>query len=367
MTSKERFKMTMERKLPDRLPVDLLWPRVETIRELKRYFGTDSMELVRDKLGVDFVWSSVAAKYPDHEARCNGELEGDAPGAGRTYIFHDKITFEDEWGIVQRVGADGKYVEWIGGPLVGKESLDAWNLPRTVLASVEETKKSFKAFADKVIIAGINNPFKIAWHICGYEHFMIMMALEPKFVHDLYDRLFAWETERAVVAAKAGADIVAVVGDVAGVNGPMFSIGMWEEFIEPRFKAMIKEIKKANPSTYIFFHSDGELASMVPSFIKTGIEILNPIESNCMDPALLKNKYGDKIAFHGAISVQKTIPNGTVSDVKNEVYARIKTVGYNGGYMVSNENSFPYDAPLANILAMYEAVQDFNYKSLRKG
>jgi hypothetical protein len=34
--------------------------------------------------------------------------------------------------------------------------------------------------------------------------------------------------------------------------------------------------------------------------------------------------------------------------------------------MVSNENSFPYDAPFENILAMDEAVQDFNYDSLRR-
>ncbi|MEI8342616.1 MAG: hypothetical protein WCH43_13920 [Verrucomicrobiota bacterium] len=85
-----------------------------------------------------------------------------------------------------------------------------------------------------------------------------------------------------------------------------------------------------------------------------------------MSPSEIKKRHGDKLVFHGAISVQKNIPNGTVQDVKNEVYERIRTVGYNGGYMVSNENSFPYDAPLENILAMYEAVQDFNYDSLRR-
>lgn len=62
--------------------------------------------------------------------------------------------------------------------------------------------------------------------------------------------------------------------------------------------------------------------------------------------------HAGKKVFNGAISVHKTIPNGTVSEVNNEVYTRIKTVGYDGGYMVSNENTFPYDAPLANILAM---------------
>ena len=148
--------------------------------------------------------------------------------------------------------------------MVGAESLEGWRLPVTEWDSVKDTRKKFEPFGERVIIAGITNPFKIAWHI------------------------------------------------------------------------------------------------------NSGIEILNPIESNCMSPSEIKKRHGDKLVFHGAISVQKTIPNGTVQDVKNEVYERIRTVGYNGGYMVSNENSFPYDAPLENILAMYEAVQDFNYDSLRR-
>lgn len=365
MTSKERFRLVMQRQLPDRMPVDMLWPRNETTRALMEHFGVDTIHDIHRKLGVDFVWTGPDAQFPEFAAKCNGELTGDAPGAGNAYIFHDRDTFEDAWGVVQRVGADGKYVGWVGGPLVGKETLEGWSLPTTKWASVEAVRQKFAAYPDQVIIASVSNPYKTAWHICGYEHFMLMMALDPNFVHELYEHLFAWETERAVLAARAGADIIAVVGDVAGSNGPMFSIEMWREFIQPGFQKMIRSIKAANPESTIFFHSDGELKSMIPAFIETGIEILNPIESNCMDPAALKREFGAKIAFHGAISVQKTIPNGTVADVKNEVYERIRTVGYNGGYMVSNENSFPYDAPLENVLAMYEAVHDFNYQSLR--
>jgi uroporphyrinogen decarboxylase len=140
---------------------------------------------------------------------------------------------------------------------------------------------------------------------------------------------------------------------------------MYDRFILPRFRKMSADIKDANPNTAVLFHSDGEMSAFIPSLIESGVDILNPIESNCMDPAALKKRFGSKLVFHGAISVQKTIPDGTVQDVKEEVYLRIRTVGYNGGYIVSNENSFPYNAPLANVLAMYEAVQDFNYDSLR--
>jgi len=180
-------------------------------------------------------------------------------------------------------------------------------------------------------------------------------------------RRYAFETAKAVRMAEAGADVIAIVGDIAGSNGPMFSVNMFERFDLLRFQKMVDTIRAANPTVKILYHSDGLLEPFIPALIKCGIDILNPIESNCMDPADIKRKFGEQLAFHGAISVQKTIPNGTVADVKNEVNERIRTVGYNGGYIVSNENSFPYNAPLENVLAIYEAVQAFDYASLRNG
>ena len=83
-----------------------------------------------------------------------------------------------------------------------------------------------------------------------------------------------------------------------------------------------------------------------------------------MDPEKVKKKYGNSLTFHGTISVQNTIPNGTVNDVKNEIIKRIRTVGYNGGLIISPENSIPFDTPLANILAIYDAVFEFDYGTL---
>jgi hypothetical protein len=83
-----------------------------------------------------------------------------------------------------------------------------------------------------------------------------------------------------------------------------------------------------------------------------------------MDPAQIKAKYGERLSFHGTISVQTTLPCGTVDDVRREVIRRIETVGYNGGLMVSPENSVPYNTPLQNVLALYDTVQAYDYRQL---
>lgn len=364
MTAKERFRLTIGYEIPDRLPMDLIWPRAETITALKTHFCTDSTETIFQRLGVDFRWIPVPTQFPDFESKINGVLNGDAPGGGDRYIFHDKQTFEDQWGIIQRVGDDGKYLEWKGGPLVGKENLDNWQLPAVVYPSVEEISKRLLTSTDYVTVTEIEFPFKLAWHIAGFEHLSMMMMTNPEFVDNFYDQLYLFQTKKAVLAAKAGYDVIAIVGDVAGQLGMMFSPKLFQRFDVPRFTYLIDQVKQINPDVKILYHSDGNVSAIIPMLIQCGIDILNPIQSACMDPAKVKKNYGNQLTFHGTISVQDTIPNGTVQDVRSEVIDRIKTVGYNGGFIVSPENSIPYDAPLENIIAVYDTVRDFDYQKL---
>ena len=365
MNAHERFNLVLAHKLPDRMPIDLLWPRVETIDLLKEHFKVDSSEEVLRELDIDFRWVPVPAEYPDFNKKVNGKLTGVAPGAGREYIFHDTQTFEDQWGIVQRVGNDGKYLEWKNGALLGKKNLDEWSVPNVVYPSIDTIAENLLPYKDYVTITEIEFPFKLAWNLCGYEQFLMDMFLNPEMVVDLYDALYTFQQEKAVLAAKAGYDIVAIVGDIAGQEGMMYSPALFEELEVPRFKRLIKAVKEANPATRVLYHSDGNMEAVIPHLIGCGIDILNPIQSACMDPAKIKSLYGESLTFHGTISVQDTIPNGTVDDVKNEVIERIKTVGYNGGFIVSPENSIPYDASVENVLAMYEAVVEFDYTTLR--
>jgi len=364
MNSRERFQATLNHQVADRLPVDFLWPRSETIAQLREHFQTDSKETVLRKLGVDFRWLGVGERYPDYEGRLNGRLEGDAPGAGRAYIFHDTQTFEDEWGIVQRVGDDGKYLQWKGGPLVGKETLDGWSVPPVEYPPVDVIRKGLEDAKEFATVTEVSFPFKIAWHICGYEHFLTLMVLQPEMVEELYDRLYEFQMRRAVVCAEAGFDVIAVVGDIASQRGMMFSPAMFERFDVPRFTRLVKAVKGTNPAVKVLYHSDGDMGAVIPQLIRCGIDILNPIQSTCMDPARIKARYGKQLSFHVAMSVQHTLPFGTADDVRREVIRRIETVGYDGGYIVSPENSIPYDAPLENVLVLYDTVRAYDYRRL---
>ena len=367
MTPHERFAFTLAHQVPDRLPIDFIWPRSETLQALREHYQTDSQEKVFRRLGVDFRWIPVPVTYPDFARRVNGRLEGDAPGAGEEYIFHDERTFEDPWGIVFRVGEDGKYLQWRNGPLHGEDSLRDWFPPSVVYPSAEEVARHLVPWRNFVTVTEIEFPFKLAWHLCGLEDFLLSMIANPGMVEALYDRLYAFQTAKAVLAARAGFDVIAVVGDVAGQLGMMFSPDLFTRYDVPRLTELVGRVKQSSPRAKVLYHSDGNMEDIIPALIHCGIDILNPIQSACMDPAAIKRKHGARLTLHGTISVQDTVPDGTVEDVRNEVMTRIRTVGYDGGFIISPENSIPYDAPLANVLALFETALQFDYSTLRNG
>jgi uroporphyrinogen decarboxylase len=83
-----------------------------------------------------------------------------------------------------------------------------------------------------------------------------------------------------------------------------------------------------------------------------------------MDPVAVKKRWGDRITIHGGVSLQKTLPKGTVAEVKAEVETLIRTCGYNGGLVVFPSNVIQPDTPTENIIACFHAARDFDVRAL---
>ena len=100
--------------------------------------------------------------------------------------------------------------------------------------------------------------------------------------------------------------------------------------------------------------------------IDAGFEALNPVQVSAIpDPAGLKEKYGDRVSFWGAIDSQHVLPNGTPEDVRQEVKLRIRQLGRGGGYVVAGVHNLNPDVPPQNIIAMAEATREFGVYPIR--
>ena len=78
-----------------------------------------------------------------------------------------------------------------------------------------------------------------------------------------------------------------------------------------------------------------------------------------MDRRELKARFGGRLTFHGSISIQRTLPYGTLEDVRAEVRERFETLGPGGGFIFCTAHNIQVDTPLENVLALFEAYREF--------
>ena len=161
------------------------------------------------------------------------------------------------------------------------------------------------------VAAYAGSVFEQSWYIRGMEDLMMDLAAAPEVAHYFFERTAALQQRAAAEFARAGVDIIITGDDIAGQNGLLMSLETWREFLKPRLAATVQAVKRANPAAKVFYHSDGNVEPAIPGLIEAGIDILNPVQPECMEPAAIKRKYGDRLSFWGTVSVQRTMPFGT--------------------------------------------------------
>jgi len=163
-----------------------------------------------------------------------------------------------------------------------------------------------------------------------------------------------------------GVDMIWLGDDVGAQNAMLMSPAMWRKYFKPRMANLIASLKKINPRVKIAYHSDGMIFPIIPELIEIGLDVLNPIQSAAMDPAKLKNEFGDRLCFWGSVDLQHTLPYGTPSEVEAEIITRLKTIGKNGGLIIGPTHNIQLDTPPENFWAMVNTITQTDYASLSK-
>jgi uroporphyrinogen-III decarboxylase len=130
----------------------------------------------------------------------------------------------------------------------------------------------------------------------------------------------------------------------------------WRKYLKPRLAKIIAALKQINPQVKVAYHSDGYIYPLIPELIEIGVDVLNPIQPECMNPERLKKEFGHKLCFWGSLDLQHTLPYGTPADVAAEAIRRLKTLGQNGGLILGPTHNVQLDVPLANFWAMVNTI-----------
>jgi len=209
------------------------------------------------------------------------------------------------------------------------------------------------------VIGGVGHIWENSWQLTGMEKLMLDFHDNPEFAAYILDRVTEDRCFMARRCAEAGCDQISLGDDVGMQHKLMMHPDTWRRWLKPRLAREIKAATDVNPDISVFYHSDGNIESIIEDLIEVGVTVLNPVQPECMDPVALKRHYGDRLAFWGTIGTQTTMPFGTPEDVRQWVKRMCETVGEGGGLVLAPTHVLEPDVPWHNIVAMFEAIVEY--------
>jgi uroporphyrinogen-III decarboxylase len=247
----------------------------------------------------------------------------------------------------------------VGHPLADRRALDTWRPPDPHRPELyQEAERVLAAHKAEYWIVGVTvtTIFETAWALRGYQQMLMDFSEDPVLADTILDFPFRYHLAAAERLARMGVDMIWIGDDVGTQRGMLISPRTWRRFFKSRMAEFIATLRGINPQLKIAYHSDGNILAIIPELIEIGLDVLNPVQPACMDPALVKRQFGDRLCFWGTIDEQNTLPFGTPDDVRRQVLDRIRNVGYDGGLILGPTHHVQLDTPLDNFWAMIGAI-----------
>jgi len=201
--------------------------------------------------------------------------------------------------------------------------------------------------------------FEAAWRLRGFNVTLQDVAADPERVEWLLDRLTEMASAAAARFALAGVDILILNDDVGMPTTMIVGPSAWRQLFKGRLAAIVRAALSVRPEMLFYYHSDGFIEPIIPDLVEIGVDVIQPVQPDVMDPALLKRLYGDRISFWGTVGNPRLFCDGTPEDVKAEVKRRIETVGPTGLLLAPAYDMDLPDVRWENVLAFFSSADEF--------
>lgn len=374
MSRREDFYKTLHHKRPEKLIVDLGGNPLSSMEgrsmySLMEFLGFDiPKETEKLPFGKVRRLDERLLLYFDIDTRSIGKILRPRKS---TYKEISSNEYIDEWGI-RRV-FNGMYWDVAECPLKGAEIEDlvkypwpdASSLDINEIEEIAEQAKGLYEDTDYIICAEhpVYGIFELGCWLCGFDNFLLKMALDHKFVHRLFEIILNYQKKVISIYYRAIGNYIHYTSsgdDFATQNGLFMSPVMFREMIKPYFRERIEHTKQFTKAAYLH-HSCGSVFPIISDLIECGVDILNPIQPKARDmqPDILKKAYGNRIIFHGGIDTQEILPFGDKESIEEAVRETIRIMNVQGGYIFAAAHNIQEDVPPQNIVYMLEAARKF--------
>ena len=333
MTPKERARVVLEHKEPDRIPLLEAWMSDQIIEKVlhRPYKGIlDTLDFYK-KLEIDFACISFGT-----------------PKGWEKKFLNEKI-FLDEWGRKWEYAKDTKAGAGSGivlgmyadGTIKTPEAFEEYEFPDAdAPGRMDALMTALKTIGDEYAVTGTIDEgiFQRAALMTGVKEFLMSLYQKPSFARELLKRHYEFALEIGKQFLDAGAEFILVGDDIADNHGPLLAPKLYEEFVYPHHKALVQGLKKRGAK--VIWDTDGNIMPILQYLLDMGIDGLHPIEPTAgMNIVELQRKYRDRLCVVGGVDVVKLLPFGSEEDVEKAVVKLIREASSGGGLILGSSNS----------------------------
>ena len=331
MSKREVIRSVLDGNRPPYVPWNIGLTK-EAREKLDRHFGDSDMEIVLD----------------NHFLRLGSDIG--------FFTDHGENRFEDVFGVIWDRSID-KDIGNVANQMLLEPTLENYEFPNPLDSRFfQDIPERIQNFSDCFRVFQIGfSLYERAWSMRGWESLMMDFIENPDFVNELFHKIADYNIAQINEALKYDIDAV-YFGDDWGMQvGLQMGPPIWYEFIYPALKRMYGVVRDAGK--YVMIHSCGDVDELFDYLIKAGVNCFNPFQPEVMDVSTLLTKYRRRLTFHGGLSTQRTLPYGTVSDVRVETN-RLLELGGDGNYIFAPAHDVEGDVPLANLLTFIDIIQN---------
>jgi uroporphyrinogen decarboxylase len=228
---------------------------------------------------------------------------------------------------------------------------DAPGRYRDAEALVKKYKNDYLVIGDIEVTV-----FSLAHQLAGMEKLLVDMMMETEYVIPLFEACAEYQTQVGLRLIEKGVDAIWFGDDFGTQTSLILPPETFREQLKPHYKRMIDRFKEAKPDIIPILHCDGAVAELLDDIREMGFEVFNPVQPGVPGhlPQDMKERFGEKFAFWGAIDQQDLLPNGTDEDLEKDIIEKISILGKGGGYMISPAHILQNDVSPERVLKFIE-------------